>query len=236
MARGFSKVAAARADSDKRKNSGGNFTKRLYFKLPGDGDTAKVRFLEAGEDVAGGYFHPVQFPDKKYPILIPCLDQDPLTAERVGRDCPGCEQELKRQFKGVINLIWRDAPLYATDDDGNVDYDEIVGYEDQVAVWQSGLETFEELQIQDETYGLDSRDFHVRRKGLKLATKYSINPVDGGPTELTKADKSLLEDKYDLDEILTPPEYEVWGVRTKKSQETEDQEPVRESPFAKARR
>ena len=236
MARGFSKVAAARADSDKRKNSGGNFTKRLYFKLPGDGDTAKVRFLEAGEDVAGGYFHPVQFPDKKYPILIPCLDQDPLTAERVGRDCPGCEQELKRQFKGVINLIWRDAPLYATDDDGNVDYDEIVGYEDQVAVWQSGLETFEELQIQDETYGLDSRDFVIRRRGSGKNTKYSINAVDGGAKALSKADKELAAGKYDLNEITEPPSYETWGVRKSNEESEESDRTVSESPFAQTRR
>lgn len=236
MARGFGAVAAAAKDINERKNSGGEYTSKRWFRLPKDGDKAQVRFLEGGDEVAGAWFH-VTPPtgNRQFGYLIPCLDQDSETGERVGKDCPGCEEGYKRKFQGVINLIWRDAPVFAVDDNGKPDFDDVVGREDQVVVWQSGIETFEELQIQDETYGLTSRDFVVRRRGTGLNTKYSINAVDGGATELDKADKALAKEKYDLNEITEPPAYEVWGKRGQSNEEQEDT-PVRESPFARKRR
>lgn len=237
MAKGFKTITAVSKDIEARKNSGGgDFVRRKYLRLPNDGDTAQVRFLESGDEVQGGWYHQTN-PDERfrYGRLIPCIDQDPETAERVGKDCPGCDDNLKRKFQGVINLIWRDAPVYAEDDDGKPDYDNIVGYEDQVVLWQQGIVTFEELQIQDETYGLDSRDFLIRRRGTKLNTKYSVNPVDGGPKDLTKADKELAAGKYDLNEITEPPSYENWG-KTGNNTTEEEVVPVKESPFARARR
>ena len=139
-------------------------------------------------------------------------------------------------FQGWINLIWRDAPVYEVDDDGKPNFNKVVGNEDQVVIWQSGIETFEELQIQDETYGLDTRDFIVRRRGTGKNTSYSVLAVDGGPTDMSKADKALAEEKYDLNEIVTPPDYETWGKFGKKDDEEEEQGPVRESPFASRRR
>lgn len=236
MPRGFSAVAAAAKDIDERKNSGGNFTSRKYLRLPGDGDKATVRFLESGDEVTSAWMHIAPHPKFQWGVKIPCIDQDPETGERIGKDCPGCEEDLPRKFQGVINLIWYDAPVYETNEDGKVNFKSVVGREDQVVIWQSGIETFEELQIQDETYGLDTRQFVVRRRGTGKNTSYSVLAVDGGPTEMTKADKALAEEKYDLNEIVEPPAYEVWGKRGTSEEESQEQGPVRESPFANRRR
>lgn|SRR5574338_91090 len=236
MPKGFSAVAAAARNINERKNAGGNFVSKKWLRLPGDGDKAVVRFLEEGDEVNSAWFHVVPHPKFAWGVKIPCINQDPETGEPIGKDCPGCEENLPLKFQGVINLIWRDAPVYEVDSEGKVNLNKIVGSEDQVVVWQSGIETFEELQIQDETYGLASRDFIVRRRGTGKNTKYSVNPVDGGATPLSKEDKSLAEEKYDLVEMITPPAYEVWGKRGQGEDEEQEQTPVRESPFAGKRR
>ena len=237
MPRGFSAVAAAANDINERKNAGGDFEQKKYLRLPNDKDKATVRFLEAGDDVVSSWCHVVPHARIKWGIKIPCIDQDAETGERVGKDCPGCEEGYKRVFQGWINLIWRDAPVYKTDDNGKPDFDDVVGHEDQVVLWQSGINVFEDLQIQDETYGLDSREFIVRRSGTGKNTTYAILPVDGGPTPLSKADTALAEGKFDLDAITAPPEYEYWGKTRKDSDDSdEEQEPVRESPFKNRRR
>jgi hypothetical protein len=237
MAKGFGAVKAAAQDVERRKNSGGDFVTKKYLRLPGDGDKAVVRFLEGGDDVVGAWYH--QTPptsDRPYGMLIPCIDQDMETGERVDKDCPGCEEQYKRKFQGVVNVIWRDAPVFEEDDNGKPNYNKVIGNKDQVVIWQSGVETFEELQVQDEDYGLTTREFVVRRRGLKLNTKYSINPVDGGPTELSDEDKKLAEGKFDLNEIISPPSYETWGKRRVKNEDEQQEVTVNESPFASKRR
>jgi hypothetical protein len=210
MARGFSAVATASADINARKNSsGGDFSRRRYFKI-GDGETAVVRFLEQGSDVVSMWAHqkPNEIP------FIPCRDQDPETGEPIGEDCPGCEAGYKKRFRGVINLIWRDAPVYETNEDGRLNFNKVVGREDAVVVWETGIEVFEDLQILDEDYnGLSSRDFKIRRKGERLNTKYSITPADpdGGAVAPSDEDLVLAENKFDLNEIVAPPSYEDWG-------------------------
>lgn len=235
MPKGFSAVAAAANDINERKNAGGDFEKKKYLRLPKDKDKATVRFLEAGDDVTSSWCHVVPHPKIQWGIKIPCIDQDAETGERIGKDCPGCEAPYRRVFQGWINLIWRDAPVYATDDNGKPDFNDVVGHEDQVVLWQSGINVFEDLQIQDETYGLDSRDFIIRRSGTGKNTTYAILPVDGGPTPMSKKDVALAEEKYDLNAITAAPDYEVWGKRRDESEE-EEQAPVRESPFAGRRR
>ena len=236
MAKGFGAVVTAKEDIERRRNSGGGSFRR-YFKLK-DGESAVVRFLEEGEDVTSYWAHPVQLPDKRYPTLIPCRDQDMETGERIGEDCPGCEEGLKRRFRLVINVIWRDGPVFEKDEEtGTIDWDNPSRYEDHVAVWEVGSEVADDLQILESDYnGLKSRDFKIRRRGKKLDTKYSIVPadVDGGATPLSKSDKELDESKYDLNEITASPSYETWGKSNKKS---EDEEPRSEvSAFLKKRR
>jgi hypothetical protein len=235
MPKGFKAVSAAAQDINERKNSGGDFEKKKYLRLPKDKDKATVRFLEAGDEVTSAWVHVVPHPKVQWGIKIPCIDQDAESGERVGKDCPGCEKNYRRMFQGWINLIWRDAPVYEVDENGKPDFDSVLGNEDQVVLWQSGINVFEDLQIQDETYGLDSRDFIVRRSGTGKNTTYAILPVDGGPTPLSKADAALATEKYDLEAIVAAPDYEVWG-KSKSEDSEEEQGPIRESPFAGRRR
>lgn len=218
MARGFSAVRTASKDISERKNSGGNFTSKRFLKI-GDGEDAVVRFLEQGDEVVSAWFHNVDI-GRKFPVLVPCIDQDAETGERVGKECPGCESndkdEAKRRFKSVLNVIWRNAPVYEVDSEGKTDWKSVVGYEDTVVLWQPGIEVSEDLNMLDEDYnGLSSRDFKIRRRGSGLDTKYSVSPAnpDGGASPMSDEDKALAENKYDLNEIVTPEPYDKWGIR-----------------------
>lgn len=235
MAKGFSAVATASADISKRKSSGGSdYPRRRFFKI-NSGESAIVRFLEQGDDVVSMWAH--QKPNEFQ--YIPCRDQDPETGETIGEDCPGCENGYKKRFRGLINLIWRDAPVYEQDENGRLNFNKVVGREDAVVVWETGIEVFEDLQILDEDYnGLMSRDFKIRRKGEKLETKYTIVPAnpDGGATPLSSDDEELADRKFDLNEITAPPSYEEWG-KPKNTQEREKVSPVSAdvSPFKRRR-
>lgn len=219
MARGFKAVTAAAQDITERKNaSGGDFIRRKYFRIS-DGESAIVRFLEEGEDVSSVWTHKTLPSGKfKYGRYVPCRNQDPETGEPNGEDCPGCEDEnkevRKKRFRGYINVLWYDAPVFFVDDEGKTNYNKVVGNENQVAIWETGIEVFEDLGILDEDWkGLTSRPFKVRRRGEKLDTKYSISPADpdGGAKELTNGEKELIAEKYDLNELTSPGSYETWG-------------------------
>lgn len=182
--------------------------KALYFKLD-DGETATVRFLEEDDDVQWCYVHNVPVEGRSWGQDVPCLDQ-----EEDDEPCPGCERELKRSVKGYINLIWFDAPLYKTDPDGKLVKDKAgdkieIGNQDQVAVWNSGIRLFEQLDELNETYkGLRGRKFKVKRKGVKLNTTYVILPDEDGPQPLSAKEVKLDESKYDLNEFMKQISYE----------------------------
>lgn len=231
MAKGFSAVATAAADINERKNAGGEFTNRRWFRI-NDKESAVVRFLEEGEDVVSMWAHQLPPPPgRSFGSYVACRDQDPETGERIGEECPGCENELKRRFRGLINLIWRDAPVFDKDDDGKTNFNKVVGNEDQVVIWETGIEVFEDLQILDESYGgLTNRDFKVRRKGEKLNTSYSIIP-DGDASPVSKTDKKLAEDKFDLNELTTPAPLNTWGKRRSQNTEAVSAVNVDVSPF-----
>lgn len=190
MARGFGAVKAA---SEKVYRSNSPSYRR--FKLPNSGDSAVVRFLEQGEEVYSYWYHQIG----EFYNRIPCLDQDDE-----GVPCPGCEGEFPRKFQGLINLIWRDAPIFEEGADGKINWDKVVGTEDRVAVWECGIQVFETLGKKDVAFkGISSRDFEITREGLKLNTKYFIEPADpdGGAQALSSDDKKLVKDKYDLEDI-----------------------------------
>lgn len=236
MGRGFGSVQAAKEDIERRRNSGGGgFKKKFMIK---DGESAVVRILEEGEDVTSYWAHPVDT-GKRYPQLVPCRDQDMETGERIGEDCPGCEDGLKRRFRLVLNVIWRDGPIFEKDEDtGTIDWDTPSDYRDHVALAEFGTEFAEDLAILEDDYnGLKSRDWKIRRRGKKLDTKYSIVPadIDAGATAMSKADKDLEEEKYDLNEVTAAPAYEIWGKGPKKREE-EDNVPSEASAFLRKRR
>jgi len=240
MAKGFSSVLAAKEDIEKRRNSGGgNFKLKLYLD---DGESAVVRFLEEGDDVTTYWAHPIDM-GKRYPTLVPCRDQDMETGERIGEDCPGCDgtfgkEGMKRRFRIVFNVIWRNGPLYDKDEaTGKIDFDTPSRYEDHICLAEWGSEFADDLGIAEEDYnGLKSRDFKIRRRGAKLDTKYSITPadIDGGATPLSKADKILEEEKYDLNEVIAAPAYDIWGKANFKKEE--DNTPSEASAFLRKRR
>lgn len=199
MARGFASIEKA----GKRIDSYGGGGNALYLKLPKHGDEATVRFLEEGDDVYSYWFHDFSNvdPGEGWKTKVPCLDQ-----EDDGTPCPGCREDLPRKFQGLINIIWRDGPVYAKKDDGSIDWDNQTGTGDVVAVWRQGITVFNKvLRRKDDKYsGLTTRDFDILREGTSFNdTSYSVEPndPDAGKKALSAADKKLAADKYDLEKL-----------------------------------
>jgi hypothetical protein len=197
MARGFASIVKAgkKIDSYGKSNA-------LYLKLPNDGDEAVVRFLEEGDEVYSFWFHDFSHVDagEGCKTKVPCLDQ-----EEDGTPCPGCREGLPRKFQGLINVIWRDGPVFAKNDDGSIDWDNQTGTGDVVAVWRQGITVFNKvLRRKDEKFGLTTRDFDIVRQGTNWNdTSYSVDPndPDAGKKPLSAADKKLAENKYDLEKL-----------------------------------
>lgn len=220
MARGFASVQEAGRDIEERKAAAGDgdFTKKVFFKLD-SGSSAQVRFLEQGEEVNWAWVHEIPVEGKPFGTKVVCRDQDE-EGRRIGEACPGCEQDLKRSFRGVINLIWRGGG-----EEG----------EDINAVWIAGPRVFvDTLDPLETAYrGLGSRDFTVTRKGAKLDTSYIVLPADpdAGAVPLSAADKELAKSKADLGYYVEAPAYSDWG-RAKQKKEKKEFQPVSDvSPF-----
>lgn len=223
--RGFEGVQRAMQNIEARKAAGGGIGPQpTYFKLPNSGDSAIVRFLEQGDEVSWCWTHSIPpRGNQKFGDDVPCRDQ-----EGTGTPCPGCEQGLYKSFKGFINLIWRDGPVYKRNDQGWLEKDGnnrpiVVSRRDTIALWEAGIMVFDELNGLDATYkGLSSRDFKVTRRGEGLNTRYNIVPADpdAGPQPMSDADRELAKTKMDLNELTTPPAYENWGAGGVSSSQT----------------
>jgi hypothetical protein len=246
MPRGFDTARNALADIEARKNSGGGGGQ--FFKLD-DGEEATVRFLE--DDVLWYWVHQLPPDGNAYRSEV-CLDQDPETGNRTGEPCPGCDKEqqsgkvkewskrdYRRKMSGVANIIQREAPLFAEDENGRKNFAEEVGKADQVVKWTFGSNVISDLEKTSSTYkGLTSRDFRVKRTGVKLNTEYHITPVindEGDPvkTPMSAADKELAEKAPDLAGFFKRPSYEEWGVRNSGSSDESSAPapPIDPSPF-----
>jgi hypothetical protein len=208
MPRGFKGVREASAEVEAKRGSGGPGA--LYFRLK-PGEEAIVRFLEQDEDIAWCYMHEVPVEGRNFGKNVVCLDQ-----EKDGTPCPGCERDLDRRFKGYINLIWENAPIFKRDGENKIVKDRmndpvVIGTEPQVAVWNSGIRLFEELDEINTNYrGLMSRRFKVKRKGSGLDTKYAIAPfdVDSGAEPMSDAEEKLAAGKYDMGTFTKPGTYD----------------------------
>lgn len=207
MPRGFKGVREASAEVESRRGSGGG---ALYFRLK-SGEEAIVRFLEQDDDIFWCYMHEVPVENRSWGKNVVCIDQD-----KEGTPCPGCERDLDRRFKGFINLIWFNAPVFKRDDSNKIVKDQlndpvVIGEKPQVAVWNSGIRLFEELdEVNDNYKGLKSRRFKVKRKGSGLDTKYVISPedIDAGQQPMTDEEQKLAAEKYDLNQYTKPGTYE----------------------------
>ena len=208
MPRGFGGVKQASAEIEARRGSGSPGA--LWFRLAA-GEETVGRFLEEGEEIFWAMMHEVPVEGRQWGRDVPCVDQ-----EKDGTPCPGCERDLPRRFKGYINVIWDDAPIFKRDDQGKMVKDTtgapvITGTKPQVAVWSSGIRLFEDLAEIDANYkGLTSRRFKIKRQGSGFDTKYRINPedIDSGPQQMTSAEQELAANKYDLNEYVKPLSYE----------------------------
>jgi hypothetical protein len=182
----------------------------LYFRLKA-GEEAIVRFLEQDDDIAWCMMHEIPVEGRQWGKNVPCLDQD-----KDGTPCPGCERDMDRRFKGFINLIWFNAPVFKRDNENKIVKDRlndpvVIAEKPQVAVWNSGIRLFEELdEINANFKGLMSRHFKIKRKGSGLDTKYVIVPedIDSGPQPMTDEEQKLAAEKYDLNSFTKPGSYD----------------------------
>lgn len=249
----MSSILAASADIAARASSGGG-DKSVWFNLQ-PGETATVRFLEQGDDIAWAWMH--ELPprgNQRWGDEIPCLDQvtepGPTKGQRKGEACPGCQEGADRSFSGFINLIWRNGPIYARNEDGSFKLEGegknrkkvLEGRGDVLAVWNKGIRVFEELAGKDATYkGLMSRDFVITRHGADTNTRWNIEPlvVDGETkaVPMSEADKKLAEGKRDFTADTTPPSYDDYVRKAKGEQGNSGVKPEdvqQKSPFAQA--
>lgn len=211
MPRGLSGVREVAAELQSSRNAN---SKRgpssLYFSLK-DGEETIVRFLEQDDDIAWCWTHEIPVEGRAWGRATPCLDQ-----QKEGTPCPGCERDMPRKFMGYINLIWDDAPVFKRDDNNRIVRDTtndpvLLDNKPQVAIWQSGIRLFEELDEINANYkGLMSRKFKIKRKGSRLDTKYMISPadIDSGAQDLDAAEVELSAAKFDLTEFITAKSYD----------------------------
>jgi hypothetical protein len=199
----------------------GEFIK--YFGIE-DGQTARIRFLEQGDQLNYALAHGIKNSFGRFIDLI-CIDQ-----KNEGTPCPACMSDnvniRKRSPKGFLNVIWRGSdeseyirgPIYKTNDKGFIEKDPItkkkviVGFEDGVFLWKCSKSVWEMVLEKNRVYkGLMNRDFIVSRKGAsKEDTKYAIEQavIDGGPEPMTVADQNLAQNKFDVVKLTTPGTYE----------------------------
>lgn len=238
------------------RRSSGEYQRVDYFQLK-NGESARVRFLEQGENLTWGLSHRIKTPGLQYLQEVLCLDQ-----EDEGTSCPACQSYNKevrsRSTKGYVNIIWRGseeseysrAPVYKRNDKGGLEKSPngqkiVTAYEDSVWLWKCSKTVFEQILQKDKAYkGLMSRDFLVSRKGASLDnTTYFIEPavVDGGPESMSVADQNLAQSKFDIVKLTTPGTYEemVQLLSSQNSaqsapQGTFNREPTQENVFSGA--
>ena len=210
-----------------RKGATGDFQQINYFAIS-DGQTARVRFLEQGDELTWAQTHRVRNQFGGFNDLI-CLDQYDN-----GDPCPACQSDnidiKRRSTKGFVNLIWRGtedegyarAPIYKRDDKGRLEKNQlkqkvITGYEDSVWLWKCSKAVYEQILEKDVKYkGAMSRDFCIKRKGAtKDNTQYFIEPavVDGGPEPMTVADATLSQGKLDIAKFTMPEEFQILAAK-----------------------
>ena len=204
-------------------SSGGGGEVLSYFGIT-DGQTARVRFLEQGDEICYAQTHRIKNQYGGFSDVL-CLDQ-----MDDGVPCPACQSDnfdiRKRSTKGYVNVIWRGtadegfvrAPVYKMNDKGFPERDPnskkriVVGFEDSVFLWKCSKTILEQVFLKDAAYkGIMSRDFVVSRKGSEMNnTVYAIEPavIDGGPEPMNVADATISSKKFDVVSLSTPGSYD----------------------------
>lgn len=237
MAVGMKKFDEIISSRENKGNSNKVFPRELWPALRKDGDSVKVRFLENSDDFVGCMAHTYTIPNIKIGLRAPCLDEEDNDREA----CPACGIGEKKSFKGFVNVIYYDAPIYKRADDGkfvkdlNGSYVEI-GREDDIAVWVQGIRVFRNLhQLDVDLNGITNRDFRISRVGRGESTQYVITPA-GDPEEISN--KNILERKHNLLDLIRPLSYErmveIFQPTSEEIKETEVKRPF--SPLGNGNR
>lgn len=211
MPRGLSKIKASAQENAARRaayEAGGSGQRKLI--LADDGEVAKVRFLEQGEDVWSVYCHKLPNPPgRNWGDTILCLDQDDEA-----KPCPGCMRQIARFERVVINVIWFNAPKFerepgkdgklgklVKDKDNNVNQ---IGVEDVVATWETSVKNGGRLEMLDTKHGgLTKHIFTITRQGPKGSkeTEYHID-IEDKDVEPKPAEVEMFKEKPDPRKII----------------------------------
>jgi hypothetical protein len=176
---------------------------------------AQVRFVDDTDTFEWAWAHPVAKSGTrrdgstwKVTLWRNCVDQtnhefaDP-------DDCPGDKAGLERKQRFWVNLIWRDAPIYETNEYGTPTKPlTIIGKEDQLVVWNTGRSLFDILEeIKTEFGDVTGRDYRLKVEFKGNYVIYSLAPRQPDPEPLSAKDKKLIEGRYDLRQFSKPMSY-----------------------------
>lgn len=211
-------VASAAKRADERRAA----SQKRWLKID-DGEQVVVRVIDVGADFKDSYVHrvPMSRDDDDGKLVefhadVPCLDQ-----KEKGVPCPGCKKKIDRRYKFWTNVIVRDWE----DEDGKT--------EDTLMILSGGITLARKLGKMDAKHGLRNRDIEIDRTGLKKETKYDADWADDENTDLSTADKKLVEKKYDLDRYVEIPEFDdFFKVPSERNKDDEDDD----APAKAARR
>jgi len=242
---GVKEALQSKEASRSRRSSGGSSSNRTWLRLK-DGDSVRVRFLEQDDDFKTAWTHTTERVGTRkdgstYTTYDERLAQGPDDLNERGE---------KPRFKFWINVIWRDGPVFARDEEGRIIREgknpKVDHTEDVLAVFSGGITLAEELDFLNGKYkGLTSRDFIISRTGAtKDDTKYKIEPVSEEDEEgntvvkrqpMSAADKELAEQKEDLDGLIAELRDNATTFVPPRSTEESADERSEDNPFRRAR-
>jgi hypothetical protein len=143
-------------------------------------------------------------------------------------DCPACKAGIPVKQRFWANIIWRDAPLFELNQYGDPSKPyTIVGNEDRIVVWNTGVSLFGILdELQTEFGSVVNRDVRIKIEFSGEYTRYSLAPRQPDSAPLSDADKKLIEGAYDLKAISRPSSYndlaDMLGAPPKREDAEED--------------
>lgn len=210
MPKGFAGAQKATASM----SGGGGMIKKpkgvTYFRLKNHNESAVIRFVQNHDDIE--WARKWKLPPNsqfRYGEEVNCVDQfDDGTPD------PGFAANLRSTWKAYPLLIWRNAPVYAKDAQGNFLKDgngnrQITGYADQLAVWECSNKVYTTLQsIEGSIRGLANQDLKVTRIGTDQNTVYNFFP-EGMPGPLSPADQMVVtQQRIDVSPFVKIPTFD----------------------------
>lgn len=214
MPQGLSKIKQIAAEAAARQKAYDEAGPGLRFFTLQDGQSARVRFLEQGDEVWYVWTHELpKKPGQRFGDAVMCLDQDDK-----GEPCPGCARGVTRGARVAINLIWYDAPKFqreagkdgkpgkvVKDGAGNPvvlrNPDGSAQTEVVAATWNASQKVGGRLAHLNEKHGgLTGNVFDVMRQGTDKQTEYMIDFAAEQPPDTN--DQQLWRDKPDPRKVL----------------------------------